>query len=82
VLILRRSCEIVRMKRDKKKPYRIRIDEDQCKGEECSICSSAFRCPALHQDVGTGKTKLTEEICSGCGVCVDICPFKAINREE
>jgi indolepyruvate ferredoxin oxidoreductase alpha subunit len=82
VLILRRSCEIVRMKRDKKKPYRIRIVEDQCKGEECSVCSSAFRCPALHQDEETGKTKLTEEICSGCGVCADICPFRAISRED
>jgi indolepyruvate ferredoxin oxidoreductase alpha subunit len=81
VLILRRSCEIVRMKKEKSKPYGIRILEEQCKGEECSICSSAFRCPALYQDVNTGKSKVVEDICSGCGVCVDICPFRAIIRE-
>jgi len=82
VLILRRSCEIVRMKKEKKKPYLIRIDQERCKGEECSICSSEFRCPALFQDPKTGKAQLMEDICSGCAVCADICPFKAINTEE
>lgn len=82
VLILRRSCEIVRMKKEKRKPYRIRVDQEKCKGAECGICSSRFRCPALFQDTQTGKTRLSEDACSGCGVCVDICPFKAIQREE
>ncbi|MCK4830116.1 4Fe-4S binding protein, partial [bacterium] len=82
VLILRRNCEIVRMKKENKKPFLIQINQDECKGEKCSICSSAFRCPALFQDSLTGKTKLKEEMCAGCGVCVDICPFNAIVREE
>jgi len=82
VLILRRSCEIVRMKKERIKLFNVQILEDKCKGEECSICSSAFRCPALFQDTETGKAKIREEICSGCGVCVDICPFNAIMREE
>lgn len=82
VLILRRTCEIVRMKKDKRKPYGIRIDQEKCKGAECGICSSEFRCPALFQETQTGKTRLSEDTCSGCGVCVDICPFKAIHREE
>ena len=82
VLVLRRSCEIVRMKKEKSKHFNVKILEDKCKGEECSICSSAFRCPALFQDPETGKARMREEICSGCGVCVDICPFNAIIREE
>jgi len=82
VLILRRSCELVRMKKEKIKPFRIHILEDKCKGEKCGICSSAFRCPALFQDSETGKVKMREDICSGCGVCVEICPFKAITKEE
>ena len=81
VLILRRSCEIVRMKNEKEKPFSIRIQEDKCKGEECAICSSAFRCPALYQDTESGKAKIKEEICSGCGVCVEICPFNAIRKK-
>lgn len=81
VLILQRSCEIVRMKKEKIKPFIVQILESKCKGEECAICSSAFRCPALFQDAQTGKAKIKEEICSGCGVCVDICPFNAITKE-
>jgi indolepyruvate ferredoxin oxidoreductase alpha subunit len=82
VLILRRNCEIVRMKQEQTKPFTVRVQEDKCKGEECSICSRDFRCPALYQDLQTGKTILREEMCSGCGVCVDICPFNAFTREE
>jgi indolepyruvate ferredoxin oxidoreductase alpha subunit len=82
VLVLRRACEIVRMKNEKIKPFTVQIQEDQCKGEECAICSSAFRCPALFEDPETGKARMREEMCSGCGVCVDICPFDAFTREE
>lgn len=82
ILILRRACEIVRMKEEKMRPYGIRVEEEKCKGEECGICSSEFRCPALFQDVETGNTIIREDMCSGCGVCADICPFNAIEREE
>jgi indolepyruvate ferredoxin oxidoreductase alpha subunit len=82
VLILRRSCELLRMRRDKTKPHDTRIDPEKCKGAECAICSSAFRCSALVQDVSTGKAIVRQDICSGCGVCVEICPFKAISKEE
>jgi len=82
VLILKRHCEIVRMKEEKNKPFMVQIDEAKCKGEECGICSSKFRCPALYEDHETGKAKLKEDICCGCGVCVEICPFDSIIREE
>ncbi len=82
VLILRRDCEIVRMKKESRKPMTVRIEETLCKGEECALCSSQFRCPALYQDEKTGKARLKEDICSGCGVCLQICPFKAIGAAE
>lgn len=82
VLILRRSCEIVRMKREKIRPFIVQVQVDKCKGEECGICSSDFRCPALFQDPETGKARIKDEICAGCGVCADICPFKAIVRSK
>ena len=63
-------------------PFDVKIDSETCKGEECGICSSAFRCPALVLDAATGKARVTEELCSGCGVCVEICPFDAIAGEE
>jgi indolepyruvate ferredoxin oxidoreductase alpha subunit len=82
VLILRRSCEIVRMKKEKGMPYAIRVETEKCKGEECGICSSEFRCPAIFQDRETGKATVKLDMCSGCGVCADICPFHAIERQE
>ncbi|MDH4266042.1 MAG: 4Fe-4S binding protein [Deltaproteobacteria bacterium] len=29
-----------------------------------------------------GKSQIDEAICTGCGVCADICPPSAIIREE
>lgn len=82
VLILRRQCEIARMKKEKKTSFRLALDQEKCKGIECGICSREFRCPALILDTKTQKSLIKEDICSGCGVCVDICPFNAISREE
>ena len=82
VLIMRRACELVRMKAEKIKPFTVKVKEKTCKGEECGICSSAFRCPAFVQDILTGTARIKEEICAGCGVCVEICPFNAITQEE
>jgi indolepyruvate ferredoxin oxidoreductase alpha subunit len=70
------------MKQEKNKPFTMKIQEENCKGDECAICSSAFRCPALYQDSLNGKAQMREDICTGCGVCTDICPFNAIIREE
>ncbi|RJX33854.1 MAG: indolepyruvate ferredoxin oxidoreductase [Desulfarculus sp.] len=82
VLILRRPCELVRMKRQKNKPFRMEVDQSKCKGQECAICYSAFRCPALMVEAEGGKASIRDDACPGCGVCASICPFKAIVREE
>jgi indolepyruvate ferredoxin oxidoreductase alpha subunit len=82
VLILRRACELVRMRQEKTMPFVVRIQADKCKVEKCGICSRDFRCPAFAQDLETGKVTIKEDICCGCGVCFDICPFNAISREE
>ncbi|NIQ39427.1 MAG: indolepyruvate ferredoxin oxidoreductase [Proteobacteria bacterium] len=82
VLILRRICELLNQKRKKARPFDVQINVEICKGEKCGVCSKAFRCPALVQDPVTGKAILKEEICTGCGVCVEICPFDAIVGEE
>ena len=82
ILILRRACELVRMKRDKNKPFKVTVNQDKCKGEECGRCYSKFRCPAFVREAETGKASIREDVCSGCGVCASICPFKAIEIEE
>jgi indolepyruvate ferredoxin oxidoreductase alpha subunit len=70
------------MRQEKTMPFVVRIQADKCKVEKCGICSRDFRCPAFAQDLETGRITIKEDICCGCGVCFDICPFNAISREE
>jgi indolepyruvate ferredoxin oxidoreductase alpha subunit len=82
VLIMRRTCELVRMREENFKPVTVSVDDEKCKGDECRICTSEFRCPGLVWDDLEGYASIREDICSGCGVCADICPFNAIAKEE
>lgn len=84
VLILRRECALVTAKRTTERP-KIRVVSEQCIGEECGcnrLCTRVFRCPGLNWSGETGKAKIDEAICSGCGVCVDVCPSGAIVKEQ
>lgn len=82
VLILRRKCELVRMREEHKRPYKVWIDPEKCVGGKCGFCYKVFQCPALSRNNETGKAQVLEEICTGCGACVDVCPYKAIVKEE
>jgi indolepyruvate ferredoxin oxidoreductase alpha subunit len=81
VLILRRACELLRMRKEKKKPPVAKVEVRKCKGEKCALCYRSFRCPAFEQDPHSGKASIRDDICAGCGVCIGICPFKAITGE-
>jgi indolepyruvate ferredoxin oxidoreductase alpha subunit len=83
VAIMRRQCELVRAKKGNPL-YKVRVDIEKCIGEACGcdrLCTRIFLCPGLVWDSKTGKSRIDEVICSGCGVCADICPQGAIIRE-
>jgi indolepyruvate ferredoxin oxidoreductase alpha subunit len=83
VLISRRECALIRAKREKAL-YKVRVNENACIGEGCGCdryCTRVFRCPGLIWDRESRRAKIDEAICSGCGVCVDVCPHSAIVRE-
>ena len=82
VLIMRRTCELVRMREEKKPPYTVWVDAEKCRGEECGFCTRSFKCPALPWDIKTQKAQINKAVCCGCGVCVDICPYGAIMKQE
>ena len=50
--------------------------------QEGVFCDFCHKVADVYLDPVTGKTAFKEQICSGCGVCVDICPFKAISKRE
>jgi indolepyruvate ferredoxin oxidoreductase alpha subunit len=82
-LVLRRECALVRAKSEKLL-YKVRVDQEKCIGDLCGcnqLCTRVFRCPGLHWDSHVGKSGIDEAICTGCGVCSDICPQEAILKE-
>jgi indolepyruvate ferredoxin oxidoreductase alpha subunit len=78
VLIMKRACELLRMKREKAKPMVVQVSEEKCKGLKCAVCYGLFRCPAFVKYEETGRARINETACSGCGACVNVCPSQAI----
>lgn len=82
-LVLRRECALVRAKSEKLL-YKVRVDQEKCIGDACGcnqLCTRVFKCPGLHWDTHKEKSGIDEAICTGCGVCADICPQEAILKE-
>jgi len=61
------------------------LDPERCKGgSKCDYICQRF-CPGVKTgketitiDEDTGKPVISEELCSGCGICAQKCPFDAI----
>jgi indolepyruvate ferredoxin oxidoreductase alpha subunit len=84
IVILRQLCALVRANRGEKL-YRVEVDQELCLGDNCGcnrLCTRVFRCPGLTWDGNKGKAAIDEAICTGCGVCGQICPQSAIVSEE
>jgi indolepyruvate ferredoxin oxidoreductase alpha subunit len=83
VLILKRECALVSAKHQKRL-YQVEVDQNRCLGETCGcnqLCTRIFKCPGLMWDKSAGKARIDEAICTGCGVCTEICPASAIRKE-
>ena len=83
VVIMRRECELQRARRESP-VYEMSVNVDKCLGESCGcdrLCVRVFRCPGLKWNEETGQSEIDEVLCCGCGLCVDICPQSAIERE-
>lgn len=51
---------------------------DKCK--KCKMCMK-LGCPAISED-GAGGIKIDLTQCNGCGLCINVCPFDAIVKED
>jgi len=61
------------------------VDLSRCKPKECNFLCIRV-CPivktgseAIVKDDESGKIRISEELCTGCGICPKKCPFGAIN---
>jgi ATP-binding cassette, sub-family E, member 1 len=60
------------------------LDEDLCQPRKCGL-ECIIYCPVnktggecIVQREGDGKALISEDLCTGCGICVKKCPFDAI----
>lgn len=84
VVMSRRECALIRAGKRLDPIARVRVDGSKCYGDNCGCnryCTRIFRCPGLIWDRETLTAKIDEAVCSGCGVCVSICPQSAIVGE-
>ena len=50
--------------------------------DECKKCKQCMKlgCPAI--SIKDGKIVIDTNQCNGCGLCINVCPFKAIVKDE
>ena len=72
VIISRRPCALLKyVKHDKP----LVVDADKCKS--CKACMK-IGCPAI--SMTDGKAKIDNTLCTGCGVCAQLCKFDALKK--
>ena len=76
VVISRSPCLLSLSKEELKKNYKRVEITDTCDG--CGYCISHFECPALVMDQEKEIVELDYSLCTGCGVCIHVCPKKSI----
>ena len=82
LIIARRACALLIGMMIRRRGIRnpiYQVDLDKCRA--CGICYNLFGCPAI-SPIEDGKAMISEELCSGCGVCAQICPFNAIKLKS
>ncbi len=78
-IIARHPCIIAYREEAIPEKKKVTITDD-C--TECNFCLDRFECPALYHDDELGRTNINRQICSDCGVCLQICPKGAIVEAE
>jgi indolepyruvate ferredoxin oxidoreductase alpha subunit len=75
VIIARHPCLIAHRAEAIPEKKKVTVTED-C--TDCHFCMDRFECPALYHDKELGRTSVSAQLCSSCGVCTQICPKGAI----
>lgn len=74
VIISRRPCALLKYVKHNKP---LIVDADKCRS--CKMCMK-IGCPAI--SMADGKAKIDNTLCTGCGVCEQLCKFDALKAQE
>ncbi len=74
VIISRRPCALLKYVKHNKP---LVVEEDKCKS--CKMCMK-IGCPAISMQ--NGKAKIDNTLCTGCGVCEQLCKFDALHAPK
>ncbi|MCI6980216.1 MAG: indolepyruvate ferredoxin oxidoreductase subunit alpha [Clostridiales bacterium] len=78
VIITRRPCALIKEVQKQNAARHCEIDGDKCRG--CKQCMK-IACPAIEFENGKARIFDTAS-CTGCGLCMHMCKFGAIERKE
>jgi indolepyruvate ferredoxin oxidoreductase, alpha subunit len=81
-VVSRRLCAMIAQRERKKtgeESIRYQVDQRKC-NEKCKTCITVLGCPAILLE--NGKTIIDESSCTGCGLCAQVCPYKAIGEKN
>jgi indolepyruvate ferredoxin oxidoreductase alpha subunit len=81
LVVSRRVCTMIEQKEKRRRgelivPYR--VDPEKC-SEKCETCITLLGCPAIIRE--GNKAIIDDSLCDGCGLCAQVCPYKAIVQE-
>lgn len=75
VIIARHPCLMDAEEKKQQKSTSFKVTDDCI---ECEICVRDLECPAISLDHKSGMAIIDQNLCSGCGICVKVCPQGAI----
>ena len=75
VVVFRSPCTLMDLREKRRMGIKIVRAKITGKCTNCMACIKLLGCPAIFLD---DKATIDENICTGCGLCISICPYKAI----
>ena len=81
LVVSRRLCAMIEQRQKRASGEKIvpfLVVQEKC-NDKCNACIELLGCPALIKE-GI-KSVIDISLCNGCGLCAQVCPYKAIIQE-